>query len=65
MDEILRSLEQADNKETLIGAINLCDCIFSILDMNTFEQAFGTIAHKLRGAADIQIASFKADMLNA
>ena len=51
-----------DKPETLKGAINLCEAIFNVLEPSAFEQAFGSIAHALRGAADTQIANFKADM---
>jgi len=51
--EILKGLEQSESKETLMGAIALCECIFNVLDQSSFEQAFGTITNKLRGAADI------------
>jgi len=36
-----------------MGAISLCECVFSVLDQNSFEQAFGSLANQLRGTADI------------
>ena len=61
--EILQRLQQVDQKETVLGAIAILDCFLSVLDGERFEQAFGGIAHALQGAANLQIANFKADML--
>jgi len=42
-----------DCKETLTGAISLCEKIFEVIDKNAFEQIFSTMANQLRGAADL------------
>ena len=62
MPEIMNGLQQAESKETLTGAISLCEKIFEVVDKNAFEQIFTTICNKLRGAADLQIAGFKQDV---
>lgn len=46
-----------------MGAIALLDAFMSVLENERFEQAFSSIAHALQGAANMQIANFKADML--
>ena len=53
MPEIMNGLQQAESKETLTGAISLCEKIFEVVDKNAFEQIFTTICNKLRGAADL------------
>ena len=58
----MNGLQQAESKETLTGAISLCEKIFEVVDKNAFEQIFTTICNKLRGAADLQIAGFKQDV---
>ena len=60
---IMAGLQCSDKPETLKGSISLCECVFSVLDQESFEQAYMPIARALRGAADTQMASFKADML--
>ena len=50
-----------------MGAISLCECIFDVLDKNSFEEIFTQITNVLRVAAEIQINGFTQDfntMLN-
>ena len=56
------ALGNSSQFNTLKGAISLCECIFIIVDQNAFENVFGSMMQMLRGVADTQIASFKADM---
>ena len=45
-----------------MGAIAILDPFLSVLENERFEQAFSSIAHALRGAANMQVANFKADI---
>lgn len=38
--EVMKSLQQSDQKETLTGAISLCEKIFEVLERSAFEQIF-------------------------
>ena len=59
---IMQALQCHDKKETLIGAIKLSECVLAILDEQRFEQIFAPMTGALRGAADMQIGNFEADI---
>lgn len=60
---IMQGLQCHEKPETLKGSINLCECVFSVLDQESFEQVYMSMVRALRGAADTQMGNFKADML--
>lgn len=55
---IMDGLSQTNQKETLMGALNITECFLSVLQEEAFRVAFEVLSGKLKELAENVIANF-------
>lgn len=59
------SLGQINQKETVMGALNITECFLSVLQQEAFQVAFEALSGKLRELAESVISNFQTDIAAA